>query len=58
MRGVKKEGGGTCLWRLGPAMSACSASAAHDMMSEKGCADGTIMFTMNVNGALLFLHAS
>lgn len=44
---------GTCLWRMG---SPCSASAAHDMMREKLGFAGTMMFTMKVNGALLFLR--
>ena len=44
---------GTCLWRVG---SACSASAAQDMMREKLGLAGTIMFTMKVKGALLFLR--
>lgn len=37
--------------------SPCSASAAQDMTREKGCVPGTMMLTMNVNGALLILRA-
>ena len=37
-------------------MSAWGASAAQDMMRWKGGLPGTMMLTMNVNGALLALR--